>query len=716
MTKKNKGGGLSWRKIKREKEKRERQEQVQHGRRVQEKTPPPEVIEAPPSPRHSWPAPRPSTERPESYRFLNPYNFVRYLSEPQVAPGDTDAQVLWRCPPPPHDRYVGLTGRITCTLETVTPLFIADSHDVKATPVAGRSDEQKHLSYRFFQYEGHDAIPATSLRGMIRSLFELVTNAPFTVFDSDERLEYRLDPNEARHLKAGIVRSLPDGDEPGEIALCDSAKVGAYYDNEALNILDDSWRCGDVAYAIIGRSKNNLPKVEVLARDPATIAHAGTPVQGWLKITGRTIDTKKNEQIFYFKGDPDKAKRVSFDQARQADYNTVLAAQRERKEDFRSQVQTWTLTLGDLVYVDLEPDNKRVRHIALVKVARLRYRKAIGALLCDHLKPSTQYEELDVASRLFGWVREAHRRGRRGGNLDEKMAYAGRVRFSHATLTEEGDKGVYDQPMTLAILGEPKPTTSLFYLRKKEGEWSVEERTVTNAAMTVGYDGNNLLRGRKIYRHHGRALNRQEYERVRDEQTGELIRDHQNRTVHSVRVPGNQFQFTVDFHNLAPVELGALLWVLDLSQTEVVHLRLGYAKPLGFGSVKLIVEDVHLLDIQTRYQSLANTGWKRARVRQRGAWLLRFETAMERAYGKALRDLDNIQDLLNLLREPIEALPSHIHYPRSATRPDPAGKNFVWFEVNKKKARRPEDVGPNHVLPEPSAEREGFPLLGSSAP
>jgi hypothetical protein len=114
------------------------------------------------TPKLSWPDSRPPTEARDQYRFLNPYNFVRYLPEPAAAPDDPDAQLLGRCAPPPHDRYVGLTGRITCTLETVTPLFISDSHDIKVTKTRladGR--EVEHKSYRFFQYAGKDAIPAT---------------------------------------------------------------------------------------------------------------------------------------------------------------------------------------------------------------------------------------------------------------------------------------------------------------------------------------------------------------------------------------------------------------------------------------------------------------------------------------------------------------------------------------------------------------------------
>ncbi len=652
------------------------------------------------TPKLPWPEPRQPTESRESYRFLNPYNFVRYLPEPSIPPDDPDAQLLGRCAPPPHDRYVGLTGRITCTVEAVTPLFISDSHDIKVTKVRlsdGR--EVEHKSYRFFQYAGKDAIPATSLRGMIRSLFEAVTNSPFSVFNGAERLEYRIDPAEAGDFKPGIVQSLPTGDQPGVIALCEEAQIGAYYDDPAANILDDSWRCGEEAYAIVGKPKNKKTKVELISRNHQALASDGRQVRhGWVKVTGRTIDTKRNESFFYYKQDPAKAQKLYFDADQEADFNAVLYAQlHERKEDFHTHVQSERLAPGNLVYVELEPDGKTVRNIALTKVARLRYRRAIGDLLPDHLKPSDQYEKLDIASRVFGWVKATPTEDRKA-----RVAYAGRVRFSHAVLVE--DKGVYADEMPLAILGAPKPTTTLFYLRKKEGEWSEGERKLPGAATTIGYDGPNFLRGRKFYRHHGEALNRLDYERA------ERRRDHQNRSVRGVRAPGNVFEFTIDFHNLAPVELGALLWTLNLSSDEECLFRLGYAKPLGFGSVKLFVEQVEFLDLSSRYNSLSVSGWHGATLTERSNCLARFETAMQRCYGKPLREQPNITDLIALLTEPKRSQPHHIHYPRIDLRPDPDGKNFEWFVANKAKSTKPEKAGANLPLDLPGME-QGLPLL-----
>jgi CRISPR-associated protein (TIGR03986 family) len=684
---------------------RQQQKEAQKARRAAERERRQALAEAQAAkpqetPKLPWPEPRQPTESRESYRFLNPYNFVRYLPEPSIPPDDPDAQLLGRCAPPPHDRYVGLTGRITCTVEAVTPLFISDSHDIKVTKVRlsdGR--EVEHKSYRFFQYEGKDAIPATSLRGMIRSLFETVTNSPFSVFNGDERLEYRIDPADARHFKPGIVQSLPTGDQPGIIALCEEAKVGAYYNDPAANILDDSWRCGEEAYAIVGRTKNNVPKVELISRNHQALASDGRQVRhGWVKVTGRTIDTKRNESFFYYKEDPAKAQKVYFDADREADFNAVLHAQLyERKEDFQTKVQSERLAPGSLVYVEMETDGKTVRNIALVKVARLRYRHDIGDLLPDHLKPSEQYEKLDIASRVFGWVKATPTEDRKA-----RVAYAGRVRFSHAVLVE--DKGFYADEMPLAILGAPKSTTSLFYLRKKEGEWSEEERKQPGAASTIGYDGPNLLRGRKFYRHHGEALNRLEYERAGRR------RDHQNRSVRGVRAPGNVFEFTIDFHNLAPGELGALLWTLNLSSDEGCFFRLGYAKPLGFGSVKLSVEQVEFLDLSSRYNSLSVSGWHGATLTERSNCLARFETVMQRCYGKPLREQPTITDLIALLTEPKPSQPHHIHYPRTDLRPDPDGKNFEWFVANKAKSKKLQDAGPNLSLETPGTEK-GLPLL-----
>lgn len=108
--------------------------------------------------------------------------------------------------------------------------------------------------------------------------------------------------------------------------------------------------------------------------------------------------------------------------------------------------------------------------------------------------------------------------------------------------------------VTLAILSSPKPTTVLFYLARGDGSVPPQWR---DADINAGYDGDVSLRGRKVYRHHGQT--REDVYRRED-----TARDDQNRTARDVLPPGNKFEFTIEFDNLAPVELGALLWSLEM--------------------------------------------------------------------------------------------------------------------------------------------------------
>ncbi|HID63308.1 MAG TPA: TIGR03986 family CRISPR-associated RAMP protein [Anaerolineae bacterium] len=605
--------------------------------------------------------------------FLNPYNFVRYLDQPRP-----QGHVLGDCPPPPHDRYVGLTGRITCELTAVTPLFVSDSHAVQGKP-------GEHRTFRFFQVANEDgklepALPATSLRGMVRSVFEVATNSCFAVFDNQTRLPYR-DINAARRVKPGIVKSLASDGQPGLIALCREAAAGAYPGCKKPIVLDSSWRTGERAFAVIERSKRGVPFVSKLARTHSKPSRSERMVEGWLKITGQNIDRKLSERFFY-RPDADRSLWVEFSLERQQDYNEILAQQRQEK-GFASIHQHDVLTIGDLVYVELDGDNKTVKNIAATRVPRLKYRASIGELVPKGVLRCGDYDALCPACRVFGWVHEkASDPGKK-----ERVAYAGRVRFSHGKLTHHA--GTVDDPqqgITLAILSTPKPTTTQFYLLDRKGQPSGK----------VDYDTPDArLRGRKFYRHHGAEPSRHadgyEYERAGK------IKDDQNRTVCGVLEKGTTFEFSVDFENLAPEELGALLWSLEME--EGMHHRLGYAKPLGFGSVTIQVKAVQVLQPTQRFSSLKNEGWATVTEKQREDWVESFKSQMMAAYGSLFEQLPNIQDLKALAGEPDVA---QIHYPRLESEPQVEGENFRWFVKNKRQQ-------PPHAL-DLAVDDRGLPL------
>jgi len=653
------------------------------------------------------------------YRFVNPYNFVRYLPAPTPAPFTPAAQLAWRCPSPPHDRYLGLTGSIRCELEVVTPLFVADSEDIRIKPDRDETGKlREHLRYRFFQIDGQDVIPATSLRGAIRALFEAITNSCFAVFDSERRLDYR-QVDVAKDMLPAIVTKIPQTVEDiGEVALCKSARIPAYHSDENKNcITPENWTCGEKGYTIVTGGRSPKAKELVVKNRAIYASHPDGVTEGWVKITGKTIDGKLNEQFFFYAEGEEKAQKKPFGWQQMEDYNGILYDQMtDQTRQFKTQIQHRQLTVGDLVYVRLAKDESAVNAISTVKVPRLRYEDALKEFLPKHLHPCQEYDALCPACRVFGWVKDAHQAGARNWDRADHTAYAGRVRFSHATLVDGKDTGCYAEELPLAILSSPKPTTSLFYLYK--GEPNEAAFAVPEGDREIQYKAGYKLRGRKFYHHHGKLLNRQEFERVDQQQ------DLQNRSVRGVRRPGNVFEFTMRFENLSAVELGALLWTLKLGENEECHLRLGYGKPLGFGSVMVNEVEMTTVDWATRYQFASltqppvNAQEDRAKSRRlQEECMAAFDGAMKAAYGRSVFDLPHMQDLYAILKEPDPQWPSRIHYPRPPRprynhAPDPEGKNFEWFVGNKSGGQgRGTKKGPFHALPAATQMGDGLPLI-----
>lgn len=619
-------------------------------------------------------------ERGDFLDFLNPYNFVRPL--PKARPKE---HVLGDALPPPHDRYVDglLTGRVTCKATAVTPLFVSDSQAIDGKP-------KKHRSFRFFQYDGVPALPASSLRGMVRSVFETVTNSCFAVFDAERRLQYREQPRYGNQVKGnpGIVRRLADPDTEGEIELCQAAQAGAYYEGKDSwkNALvrksnGDPWHTGNRVVARAERRGHRwlVREIAETRADLQALESGEEHLEGWLKISDRNEDTnKRNEALFL---DPDihgSEGRVSFSDQVQQDYNAVLKKQRELG-DTPVKLASDQLREGDLVWVDMDDRTRRARRVVRVQIPRVPYQHTVGELLPSYLHPCTDYDELCPACRVFGWVRQMEK----GEDvpLEVHTAYAGRVRFSHGVLQREN--GRFNA--ILAILSSPKPTNTQFYLLKggkPDGH--------------VDYDSRGAqLRGRKFYRHHGdepskHAGGEYEYKRVND------VEDDQNRSVRDVLSEGAVFEIDLEFENLHPLELGGLLWSLTLE--EEMHHRLGYGKPLGFGSVKVEIANLKVLNPAERYGTTPGDGWH-DRTADKERWIAMFTQAMSDIYGDAFKGI--LKELHALLSDPmLEA----IHYPRTTEIPTEEGENFKWFVGNTRKH------GP-HVPLALAPDDEGLPLM-----
>ncbi|MBK9709829.1 MAG: hypothetical protein IPO81_00620 [Kouleothrix sp.] len=98
--------------------------------------------------------------------YHNPYDFVPLEGMPTYLPTR-----------PVHEQVTGLCGGVLFAIEVLTPLCI--HHD------PGKPDTQNR--YAFANLGGRPILPATSLKGMLRSVHEAVTNSTLGMLKSENR-------------------------------------------------------------------------------------------------------------------------------------------------------------------------------------------------------------------------------------------------------------------------------------------------------------------------------------------------------------------------------------------------------------------------------------------------------------------------------------------------------------------------------------------------
>ena len=635
--------------------------------------------------------------------FFNPYNFARFGTV------GTEGTILGKCRPPHHDRYAGLSGEITCKAKVVTPLFISDSHNVTV-------DANGHRTYEFFNVQGERYIPASSLRGMIRSVFETVTQSCLAIFDNEAHLYYRMPAGDSNKLIPARIEKDAQGNLAvrllnGTTAFADrqnrnnkqyAALITSYKKDTTVNRMPveggkplelpikRSEFTNVKLYAVL-EADTFAWKVKLLTRDKKTAENRQESIKraieaakkknievkivsGWLHYTGDNMNRKRSERLF-FAMDDKPAVLLKLDESVKKEWRDRIEEIQERHaEDIKERKKsgwrpkgndnpelshyitnpdTKNLKEGDLVYAMTEPLGRKVTALYPVTIPRCLQPSAVHELLPKEYKTCIDANKLCPACRVFGWVKD-------GREAEEQVAYKSRVKVSVGSITK--DQGVFADT-TLAILGSPKPTAARFYLVNKQGK-ALEGIDIDSCRYNKSH---NLLRGRKLYRHHGNFAPRV---------YSSSNKSNQNRTIRKALNAESEFSFKVKFDNLSPIELGALLWSLELP--DGCHHRLGYAKPLGFGSLKVTIDTdktSHIIKPQERYSSFSEHAEQALSKEDVQKWKEVFVSALQELHGKEITQLGHIQDLLVILQK--ASLP--IHYPK---RDNVDGENFRWFVAN----------------------------------
>ena len=225
---------------------------------------------------------------------------------------------------------------------------------------------------------------------------------------------------------------------------------------------------------------------------------------------------------------------------------------------------------------------------------------------------SIQDTKLTPRQRMFGYTYQDNCKQPGKKKTEYLEAYAGRVQFNFAV--HQPDTGrIYDGPWTLPILGQPKPSSYEHYLRPYKDELVTDYRLPHRDTDPVPH-----LAGRKHYLHQPLNQVKKGESSVKNPgQNGTLLThlrwDWQKPN------PFPIFRFTVRFTRLAKWEIGLLYRVLNISETrspntlvepieqpliqgnifkelQLRAVKLGYARPLGWGSTMSQVQSLRITE------------------------------------------------------------------------------------------------------------------------
>ena len=522
------------------------------------------------------------------------YNFVplpaAVLKSPidQGAADDTARQANYR-------KYVTeqgtLSGYIELHCRTMTPVFI------------GTGDKEG----AFFAPTGKPILPGSTLRGMVKNIFKIVTcGAMRTDKDSadivDRALYYR--SFTIPSYKKAMVRSKRVGGHPQSYT---QAKAGFLIHDKWENqyyICHAEFHWKDDS-GLVGKREKVILWDEYKERGGELACFTG-PMKGKTHYTvhyapdwGRRSPVSE-ETIARYKGDLTRDEALDL---------FKLAKRGEAAAHF-----TGDDACDFVVPCFYKEKEGAVDYFGFGQYYRIPYPYTIGD--GGHLPRAMEKASavVDYADAIFG----------------RKELWGSRLAFEDAVLKE--DKG-FEAAHYSKTLGEPKPTSYQLYLEQKgekaDRDWGTE---------------NAVIRGYKLYWH--QAAN---FPWRKDEADA---KDNVDRKIRPLKA-GSVFEGRIRFKNLSEVELGALLKVFSLAAKDrELCFKIGQGKGIGLGSIRI---DAHLIlvdEVHGCEQLFAADGdWNRAENEApTEKYLKAFDAVIDKLQGvdKARYELSQ-QALLDLL-------------------------------------------------------------------
>ena len=441
--------------------------------------------------------------------FINPYNFVPVdLKNTRRANAAERSEELF-------------TGYFQCRVRCRTPLAIPD--------VEHREDlGRQHYKYPFFSLDGRPVIPGSAVRGVIRNVYETITDSCFGSLQGNPAITAR----SSKAFKPGLLVREKSGWKLYQAKKYLVVVDRRFYDRQSLN------RHGIACCADLSGSSMQRGYICIGEKSP-----------------------KRHFQGIFQKGAPAPNVRIT-----EAEFQKLEDVLEEYRDERKNKLYpgphkgypgyAYAKKNGVIpVYYSVENDKLYMTFAAL---GRKAYNKRWNDLVSEKAHDKCdRREHLCPACALFGTA--------------EGDKFGSRVRFTDAKYTGNMEGCLNSQGTTFGELGSPRPSYIPFYLRE----------TGTNADYSVGYDSNQMeIRGRKFYWHHEPDTDRR------------VPRNNRNATFETVRKNAEfGFRIYFDGITRQQMELLAMAVHLNENDLDghMCH-KIGHGKPLGYGSVKICIE------------------------------------------------------------------------------------------------------------------------------
>ena len=511
-----------------------------------------------------------------------PYNFVPLNKKVFYPPWAEDIS---------HDIPFsdGESGEIEITIEAKSPIFIRDHKN----PEEFCNFINNNGAKEFY-------IPGSSLKGVIRSIMEIMSFAKLNFFD-DKRFSVRdMTPTKYCLIPNRRLRDCPDNQRVelfnhDLVATANGIGLLRFNQDGTGTLIDYTVKTGNRRYPFAIRQihyeelqdcgyenfniKDNfldkykkIPPYTTIRVNPNQrgrrhIAECGGNEEAFV-VCNNYIERKKYECILCECDRSDETITIPIDimnNFKRVYFSDGDTPTHELGKFWRKQLATENGRKYGIPVFLKRSNNGNILAIGLTQIFKLPYSKSIEQAIEQDIQDKT-----DLTEAIFGYTKD-------------KKVLKGRVQFSHfkATTIRFEASNYENQRVKEEVLGEPKPTYYPNYIEQTD------------------IDGNRVNKYKTLMDEDAHISGRKRYPLRQTITTNPVSTNDdgvENENVATKFKPldsGTTFKGKIRFHNLKPQEIGALISALTLHGNYNTHyLNLGMAKPLGYGKVKININTI----------------------------------------------------------------------------------------------------------------------------